>query len=512
VISVKPPHAALSSLGALREEVFRALQHALSSENFSGAMRCGNRLYAALPEGRPLDWNVVMVAYGGGKDSSYTVAFVRAMQLMLFRDHGTTFRMRVVTNRHAGMPHAVLKNIHRAYDALHLFDDPDCELLLIDGNTVKPFRVDAPQCDQVVERNRLDILMTGHRTCADARPTFCNSCNLSMVNSFGLAASYGGGVDVIITGDSPQEQRAYALWVNRLARQFDLAPNAAQRKGFKGFLTTVDNIAEAYFRDIHGAAEPAAVAERRVTTDVPSELQFFSIYDDTNYSSNDHWRLLTEYLGFEFDDLAFSFTESDCGNPALMAHLRGLKCARVYGRSYSEGLVEYVEFALSLMRKKEFPEPLIETMRARYDGPAAKSRMRDAANAYALEAYHLTEEQLVCMVYSPFAGNGQKLTPYLLREQPQLADRVEEIHALLGRAEPCPTDRLLVAALERISGLTIPQLRVLYRSPSPVRASEAGTGSMQLLDAILAGDPHKELIRTQHTPDGPVVVELISGR
>jgi hypothetical protein len=31
------------------------------------------------------------VAYGGGKDSSYTLAFVRAMQLILFRLHGTTF-------------------------------------------------------------------------------------------------------------------------------------------------------------------------------------------------------------------------------------------------------------------------------------------------------------------------------------------------------------------------------------------------------------------------------------
>ncbi|MGH8896617.1 MAG: PqqD family protein [Egibacteraceae bacterium] len=494
----------------MRDETFLELRHALSPENLHGAMRCGVRLYAALPERRQLERNVVMVAYGGGKDSSYTVAFVRAMQLMLFRIHGTTFRMRVVTNRHAGMPHAVLKNIHRAYDALGLFGDPDCELLLVDGNEVGPFRVDGPQRACVVERNRLDILMTGHRTFADARPTFCNACNLSMVNAFGLAASHGDGVDLIITGDSPQEQRAYTLWVNRLARQFDLAPKAAQRKGFKGFLTTVDNIAEAYFRDIHGPDVPAVVAERRVTTDVPSGLQFFSIYDDTAYASNDHWRLLTEYLGFEFDDLAFSFTESDCGNPALMAHLRGLKCERLYGRSYSEGLVEYVQFALALMRKKEFPELLVETMRARYHGAAAEAHMRDAANAYALEAYGLTEEQLVCMVYSPFAGNGQGLAAYLVREQPRLADRVEEVHALLDGAEPDATDRLLTDELERISGLTLPQLQVLYRST--VRTPEAGTEGTKLLDAILAGDPHKDVIRTRHTPDGPDVLELISGR
>jgi len=52
-----------------------------------------------------------MVAYGGGKDSSYTLAFVRAMQLILFRVHGSTFQLRVATNRHAGMPRAVLENV-----------------------------------------------------------------------------------------------------------------------------------------------------------------------------------------------------------------------------------------------------------------------------------------------------------------------------------------------------------------------------------------------------------------
>jgi hypothetical protein len=229
--------------------------------------------------------------------------------------------------------------------------------------------------------------------------------------------------------------------------------------------------------------------------------------------------LLTGFLGFEFDELAFSFTESDCGNPALMAHLRALKCERVYQRSYADGLAEYVEFALGLMRKKDIPAGLIEQMRARYEGPGAVARMRRAASDYAAQTFGLAEDQLVCMVYSPFAGAGAGLADFLAREHPALAGRSGDIHALLAAppGDAPPGDGLKLAAeLERISGLELPQLRVLYRSSvRPPAGSDAGTGTgtgTVIIDAVLAGDPHKAVIRTRHTQAGPTTLEQISGR
>jgi hypothetical protein len=492
----------------VRDQAFLALRAAMSPANMLAALRCSARLQAALPGPGHLDRNLVLVAYGGGKDSSYTLAFVRAMQLILFRVHGTTFRLRVATNRHAGMPHAVLENVNREYQALRLTADPDCELLLIDGNEVTPFDANAPQRDHVVRRNRLDILMTGHRTFADGRPTFCNACNLSVLNAFGLAASYGAGADLIITGDSQQEQRDYALWVGRLARRLGTPAQAARGSGLGRFLTQVDRIAQSYFADIHGPDAADAIAERRVTADVPERLRFFSIYSDTDYAAGDHMEMLTGFLGFRFDDLAFSFTESDCGNPALMAHLRGLKCERVYQRSYAEGMDEYAQFALGLMRKKDFPADLIELMRARYEDPGAVARMRRAASDYALETFGLAEEQLVCMVYAPFAGQGAGLAEFLGREHPVLAGRADEIHALLaGESHDAPG---LAAELERVSGLTLPGLRVIYRSS--VRRPGGGGAGTEVIDAVLAGDPHKAVIRTRHTRGGPTTLEQISGR
>ncbi|MGE5830053.1 MAG: hypothetical protein ACM30G_17085, partial [Micromonosporaceae bacterium] len=351
-----------------RDQAFLELRAAMPPANLEAALRCSARLQAALPHPEELERNLVLVAYGGGKDSSYTLAFVRAIHLILHRVHGRTFRLRVATNRHAGMPRAVMENIERAYTALRLREDPDCELLLIDGNEVTTFDVDAPQREPVVRRNRLDILMTGHRTLADGRPTFCNACNLSVVNSFGLAASHGNGADLIVTGDSKEEQRQYTYWVGRLARRLNPTARPARTTGIGRVLSQVDIIARSYFADIHGPDATEAIAERRVQADVPERLQFFSIYADTHYASGDHMELLTGFLGFQFDDMAFSFTESDCGNPALMAHLRGLKCERVFQRSYDEGMDEYVEFALDLMRKKDFPPALVEMMGQRYAG------------------------------------------------------------------------------------------------------------------------------------------------
>jgi hypothetical protein len=495
-------------LASLRHGTLAELTAALPGGAERGVRACADRLYHVL-RGDDERWmpqmlsgRTVLVAYGGGKDSAYMLAVVRAAQLLLAERHGVTFRVRAVTNRHAGMPYEVMANVHRTYCALQMYSDPDCEQLLIDGDQVREFRVDAPRCAEVVATNRSDILMTGHRTGGDGRPTFCNACNFAVANAYGIAATHDGGVDIIVTGDSPHEQRAYLAWIRRLARGSGLPPGDAGRN-FPALLATIDELSQAYFGEIHGPGA-SEVQRHRVTSSAAERLRFFSVYDDTAYSAGDHWDLLTGYLGFRFDEAAFNFTESDCGNPALMAHLRGLKTERVYGRSYAEGLTEYLEFALELMRRKEFPERLLDVMRSRYSGAGGAARMRAMADRYARETFSLTEENLVCMVYAPFLGRGASLDDYLAREQPDLAGHADAIRELMnGGAARVPADRIT-----DVSGLSLPQLRVLFRAPA--RPDGAPAGGM--VGRILEGDPHKSVLRIRKTAGGPVVDELVSGR
>ncbi len=448
-----------------------------------------------------------MVAYGGGKDSAYAVAFVRAVHLALAERHGETFNLRVVTMRHGGMPYQVMLNIDRTYQALGIYDDPDVELLLVEGGQVVPFDRDRSMPHRLIAFNRTDMLMSGHRSYGDGRATFCNACNLNVADSFGVAARHGGGVDLIITGDSPQEQRDYALWIRQLARGAGLKP-ADGKKGFKGTLETLDGLAQAYFQEIHGTDNVERVKERGVASDIPTALEFFSIYDYTSYASGAHWRLLTNFLGFVFDEIAFNFTESDCANPALMAHLRGLRTEHVYQRTYREGIGQYLEFALGLMRKKHFPDHLVQEMEDRYRTEEGAASMRVAATLYGENAFGVDTTQLVCMVHSPFAGGAVNLRHYLSCELPELLACEDQIRALLACKED---DAVLASRLERISGLSLTDLRALHDGPlwSPFadRGAQAG-----VLPLVMDSDPHKKIIRVKRSPDGEEVLDRVGGR
>lgn len=491
----------------MRTTVLNNLRGALPEQDVPAVEECATTLYDALPRPGEIRKNTVMVAYGGGKDSAYAVAFVRAVHLALAERHGETFNLRVVTMRHGGMPYQVMLNIDRTYRALGLYGDPDVELLLVEGGRVVPFERDRGMPHRLIAFNRTDLLMSGHRSYGDGRATFCNACNLNVADSFGVAARHGDGVDLIITGDSPQEQRDYALWIRRLARGAGLKP-ADGRKGFKGTLETLDGLAQAYFQEIHGTENPERVKERGVTSDIPTALRFFSVYDYTSYASGAHWKLLTDFLGFVFDEIAFNFTESDCTNPALMAHLRGLRTEHVYRRTYREGIAQYLDFALELMRKKHFPDHLVREMEDRYRTDDGVEAMREAATRYGEDAFGVDTAQLVCMVHSPFAGGAANLRHYLACEYAELLPEEERIRALLAGKEE---NAALAARLERVSGLSLTDLRALHDGPLWSPFAERGTQS-GVLPLVMDSDPHKKIIRVRRDPEGEETLDRVGGR
>lgn len=484
------------------------LRNSLGNAKAEDIERAATRLYASL-RSTGLANAVVLAMYGGGKDSSFMLAAARYMQLCLRRLHGESFLLRVASNRHAGMPSAVLRNIDRVYRALGLYGDPDAELLLIDGDSVSFFDPNRPLPQAVRHQNRLDILMSGHRCQGDPRPTFCNRCNLSMENGLALAIGYGRHATVVLTGDSPSEQKKYQAWARHASRKLGCQPGEGA-PGLRTFLHDLDQIGGRLAEDIFGPASSDSAAHRVAVDAVHADPLFFSIYEDTTYRAGDHWQLITGFLGFRFDEIAFSFTESDCANPGVMAHLNGLRHERLLGSDYAAGIREYENFAVGLMRKKEFPEHLIATVRKRYATPSGIARMRRLMDGYAREAFDLSEQQLVCMIFSPFAGEGRHLREYLTSEHPRLARCEGQIRRLLsGEIDPREA-RGLDEVLTRISGLDSDHRRILFRAPL-VPTRQPGAASDNPISIILSRDPHKAVIE-RRTADGQIVRELISGR
>ena len=448
----------------------------------------------------------VLVAFSGGKDSAYTLALMRAAQLSIAGRSPSTFKLRVANMRHAGMTSAVMDNIHRCYSALFLHDDPRVELLVVDHQYVQTFEHDLPFSTAGREQNRSDMLLGGHLTAGDARTTFCNACYLSMAEFLGRAASWGEGVQAVVNGDSLKEQKQYATWIMRLVQDNEQRIKGLQTFGFGNALSTVDSIGRLYYRELYGEASMPADfilrSPKYLTRHTPP--QYLSVADLIGFKTEEHWALLTDFLGFRFDDLAFSFSESDCANPLLMAHMRGLMAEFVQGRAYADGIAEYLELAAGMMRRKRMPRRLIQQAVAAYDDAEKLEARRALAAGYAQEAFGLCETQLVCLLFAPFVDQGAQLEAFLRRCHPGMLVAQTELHnALSGQSAPDQVVQWLVD----VSGLSLQGLQNLYARP---RVNFSDDSS--IIARIRASDPDQGWVTTVNQGTGEAVVERISGR
>ncbi|SEI64305.1 hypothetical protein [Pseudomonas sp. NFR16] len=487
------------------QQVLQRLMNYFNRAERTGLQLLIQRLIVAAGGMERIGSYTVLVAFSGGKDSAYTVAFLRAAQLSIAGRGPTTFKLRIATMRHAGITSAVMDNIHRCYSALFLHDDPRVELLVVDQQYVQTFEPDLPFSSAGREQNRSDMLMGGHMTAGDARTTFCNSCYLGMADFLGRAASWGQGVDAVLSGDSLKEQKQYATWIMRLARRSGQTVANWHTLGFSAALNAIDNVGRAYYRELYGEQSRTGGYVRPLGyPNKPVTPAFLTVADLLGFKVDEHWSLLTDFLGFRFDDLAFSFSESDCANPLLMAHMRGLKAEFVQGREYGEGIAEYLELAAAMMRRKQMPGRLIEQALAAYDTPAKLDERRALAAGYAQEAFALSESQLVCLLFAPFVDAGAQLEPFLRRCHPGMLVARGELHkALSGQVAPDQVVQWLV----EVSGLSLKGLQNLYR-----KRRVDFTDDSSIIARVRASDPDKHRVMTVDPRTGDPVSELISGR
>jgi len=447
----------------------------------------------------------VLVAFGGGKDSAYTLTFLRAAQLSIACRAPGTFNLRVANRRHAGMTSVVMDNIHRTYSALFLYDDPRVEMLVFDNQYTQAFEPDLPFSSAGREQNRSDMLLAGHLSAGDARTTFCNSCYLGLVEFLGRASSWGKGVDALVSGDSRKEQKQYMTWLMRLARQSGQSTAHWRGQTANSAIRALDMVGQAFYHELYGSEERPEKPVKAISYPTKSSTPaFIGIADLVSCKADEHWALLTEFLDFRFDDLAFSFSESDCANPLLMAHMRGLTAQYLQDRNYADGIAEYLTLATSLMRARQMPPRLIDQALSAYAGEDRIEARRELATAFAQDGFGLNETQLVCLLFSPFVDEGQGLEPFLRRCHAGMLVALPDLHrALSGQSAP---DQVLQWLVD-ISGLTIDGLRGLYN-----KHRVDFDDDQSIIARIRAADPDKRRIETVDISTGKPVKLMLSGR
>lgn len=398
----------------------------------------------------------LLLAYGGGKESTQTLTFLRAAQLSLAAGAGVTFKLRVATACHAGLTQAALGNIQRCYEVLVLQDDPRVELLMVDGHAVLPFNARRPVSVATVQQQRQTLLLRGHLAGWQVFSSLRSHCYLSLAQLYRQAITWEGGVDAVIVGDSRQEQRDFIRWGMRRAWKERLVAGKRGRWRDAGMLEVYEQLGRLYHQRLHARNRHHGPALGRA-----ARVRFISLHDLHTSDATDYWRLLTSTLGLKFAQPLLSFSESGCDYPSLLAHLNGLSNEYVLHRGYDRGLGEYLRLAAGLAGCKGMPRRQLREALAAHHKAGGWAAFRHAASEHALNAFGLSEAQLVCLLFAPIVGQGARLSVFLRHCYPAMLLALPFLHrALQGREVPQQITRWL----EEITGLPAAALQRVYRT------------------------------------------------
>ena len=414
---------------------------------------------------RSLTASHVLLPFGGGKDCSWTLAYLRLMQLMLLARGEGTFQLHLLIMLSPGTPHGVFANISNVFSALEIDASEDVHVFATSLNG-EPVRL-APGSlgEQHREVFRQDILISGHLARGNGRETFCYACNFLVMNAIArYVTAQDGELDFVVTGDSNAEFTGYWKWVQKTASRFGLERIARGRASWASLFGKLAEINDSYYLRLMG---PEALTNGspyvfphldRQSFHAPESFQVFV---ETSYEFWTHDEFMRGFLGFELRPDAFNFTESDCRNPLLMAHLRGL-LAEFEGRGYVDGVREYTRFATVIMRQKQYDDSMITRALAPYRDEARILYQREQAEEFARASYGLAPSQLAGMVASPVTDGAARMHDYLRWRFPDeaaaLAPVLERYLECFRRAlseEPAASDEELERRAARLWALSL---------------------------------------------------------
>lgn len=411
----------------------------------------------------------VLAVQSGSRDSCYTLALLRAAQLSIAGRAPATFQLRVASLRMNGVSALAQDNLHRCNSALFFYDDPRVEVVTADHRQVLPFIHPAPVSDAGREANRLNLLMVGHRRSLSGPLDLWDDGYLVMGEFYGQVARWNRGVDAFVCSETPLQQKRFLDGLKRAATKAGLKAPRLAGTGFDELYAVLDELGSDLYRTLQGAQgqaqwRPAEQFEacRRST--------FIDIHDMLVSNREERWPLLTEFLGFQPDELTAQLRENDYISPMISAHIRGLQASFVHGGSYESGVAGYLQRALVMMRRKRLPERLCEQAVEAFGNPARLSDQRALASAEAQKSLGLSEAQLVCLLFAPFVDSGAGLERFLRQCHPGMLVAMPDLHRAL---QGSPVSEQITQWMVDVSGLPVDLIGRLYRM-GPVPAVESG--------------------------------------
>ncbi|MGF6090391.1 hypothetical protein [Pseudomonas sp. 18173] len=433
----------------------------------------------------------VLAIQSGARDNCYTLALLRAAQLTIATRAPATFQLRIASLRLNGTSCAALESMHRTNSALFVHDDPRVEVLMVDDREVLPFNHLAAISDAGRESSRLNLLLIGHRREWRGGFELWDDGYLATGEFYGQIARWDGGVDALLISDTPRQQKQFIDGLKRAATKAGLAPSNAGEAGYAGLFALLDELGSDCYQAFYANYGQARwrPQERFETC---RRAACIDIHDLLVSNLEERWPLLTEFLGFQPDEMFAQISDNEFVSPSISAHVRGLQACFMQGRSYESGVAQYLQHALVMMRRKRLPERLCEQAIEVFGNPATVSERRARAAAEAQKNLGLSEAQLVCLLFAPFTGKGAGLECFLRQCHPGMLVAMPELHrAMQGH----PVAEQIIQWMIDVSGLPVSLIGQLYRmegAPASDGGAHEALGSRAGLHNAV-GDPDADI-------------------
>lgn len=423
----------------------------------------------------------LMFVFDARQPSAQALACLRAAQLSIAARSPGTFKLRIATTWQAGMSPTAQANVDSTFSKLFMHDDPRVELLVLDADQILTYdRRRAPSSEQQ-EAERQEWLLCGHLSGdASLLANFASHGYMNLAELARRALRWKGGVDAIISAESRSNRKRYLAWSRRSLRNADLL---GVRPIHSCAASLLDGLGELRMRylDLLQGEEVSRQPPEPDTGSRPA-LRFITIDDLVCDSDAAQGERLSSFLGYCFDEQAFSSGRSGSANPLLLAHMHGLRSEFIDDTCYRDGIELYLQQTRYLMQREGVPPTLQACVLENWQPDMLEER-RVQANDFALQAYGLNETQLVCQLFAPFVGQGLHLETFLRRCYPGMLVALPYLHKAL-RGQPAPEP--VVQWLLDISGLPLEVVRRLYeREPLPITPADCLLGSLHARGADL---------------------------
>ncbi|MCU0070436.1 hypothetical protein N8H71_02475 [Pseudomonas koreensis] len=430
----------------------------------------------------------VLVIQSGTRDCCYNLALLRAAQLSIAGRAPGTFQLRVATLRWSGAPASALQNMHRSFGALFLYDDPRVELLMVDHREVLPFNHQACISDEGRECGRLNLLMLGHRRGWDESLMLWDDLYLATAEFYGQIARWSKGVDALIGSESVRHQEQFIEGLDRAARKADIGALPRTAGGFGELFGLIDSMGGDFYRELYPESELAAW---RPLGDFEAcrRTSYIGIDDVVVGKMEERWPLLSDFLGFQADDLMFEARTGECADPLVGAYLSGLQASHTEGHSFEGGVSEYLQSCLATMRRRGMPEQLCERFLATFGNLSDYAEHRSMAISSLQRNFGLNEPQLTCLLFAPFIDGGAGLERFLRTCHPGMLVAMPDLHrAMQGLHAP----EQVLQWMTDVSGLPARLISRLYvmgsiRMDKPVATAQQPAHEVSLGDRSAEG-------------------------